>query len=285
MKDLRFLLSSEDCELLLEFENFGTIDKTAQALSKDPSGVSRQLSKIAGIYPAVEKRQGKWKLTAIGQRLNSHTRDSIQIQKQLIEDQFILRLGTNREFASRIVAPKLEEIKKLFPNTKILIHTYEHGVEEALLNGKIDIGFDCERPNDPDISYKLLLDEAIVAVSTRSFYRKHKKEIENGNLQSCPHLLCERLYPDKILLQKSNKLNIAAMFNDIATARASCLSSFGWALLPRYAVEAEIKTNKLIIIEEKSRGISKYGVWWLRNRSFQPDMIKNICSWLSQQKL
>ena len=93
MSSRRFLLNSEDCELLLEFEQSGTIAKVATRINKDPSGVSRQLNKIASIYPAIEKRQGRWVLTETGRRLNSYTRDSIEMQKQLIQQEFILRLS------------------------------------------------------------------------------------------------------------------------------------------------------------------------------------------------
>ena len=79
MKNRRFLLSSEDCELLLEFELSGSIASVAQSMNKDPSGVSRQLSKISSCYPAIEKRQGRWVLTEVGKRLNNYSRDMLSL--------------------------------------------------------------------------------------------------------------------------------------------------------------------------------------------------------------
>lgn len=281
----RFLLSSEECELLLAFESCATIEKTARTIGKDPSGVSRQLSKIASCYPAIEKRQGKWVLTSIGKRLNSLTRDNILIQKQLIDDQVVLRIGTNREFGARIIGPNIQKIKELFPNTQLLIHTYEYGTENALLNGQIDIGLDCERPNDPDIAYKQILDEPIVAACTKRFYQKHKQRIASGQLNLCPHLLCERLYPDKLLSHKDNRLNIHAMFNDIATAKAACLTSSGWILTPRYSIEKELSNKKLVTIETTATTKIKYGVWWLRNRQLDKNTVQSFCDWMKTQKL
>jgi len=285
MRFNQFILSSEDCELLLELEKSGTIEKTAKAVAKDPSGISRQLNRIAGLYPAIEKRQGKWIVTNIGKRLNNYTRDAIQIQKQLIKNLAVLRIGTNREFGARVIGPHFADLQNLFPNTRLVIHTFEQGTEEALLNGKIDIGIDCERPNDPDISYKLILDEPIVSVCSKSFYKKHKTEIESKKIYSTPHLLCERLYPDKIFSKNSNQINIHAIFNDVATARAACLSGVGWGLFPRYAVENEIKDKKLVVIDEKNRGLSKYGVWSLRNRKSNSENADLVCSWLKKQSL
>lgn len=281
----RFPLTSDDCELLLEFENSGSIEKTAYAVFKDASGVSRQFAKIMEKYPALEKRAGRWVLTEIGKRLNSCTRDAIQIQQQLMSMQPVLRIGTNREFAARVMGPNFIQLAKLFPRTQIMLLALEHGTEEALLAGKIDIGIDCDRPLDPDIAYKLYIDEPIVAVCTKEFRKKYENEIASHHLYRTPHLLCERLYPDKIFSEKDNDLNVVAMFNDIATARAACLTGYGWSLLPRYAVRREIDKGRLVVISEKTLGKSKYGVWWLRSRTSQKDAVQILSGWLKLQKL
>lgn len=285
MNENRFLLTSDECELLLELENSQTIERTAKAMAKDPSGVSRQFSKIAKKYPAIEKRAGKWVLTEVGKRLNSISRNTIEIQKQLAEEQAVLRIGTNREFASRIIAPQMNWFKEQFQNTQLIISTFEYGTEQALLSGQIDVGIDCERPNDPEIAYKLLADEPIVTVCSPNFKKAYKKEISSGGMGEIPHLLCERLYPDKILMQKENRQSIVAYFNDIAAARAACVSGVGWALLPQYAVADELKAKKLVIISESKSGHAKYGLWWSRARYTNKSVINTLCDWLKQQKL
>jgi DNA-binding transcriptional LysR family regulator len=285
MRFNRFLLSSDECELLLEFETHQTIERTATAMAKDPSGVSRALALISRKYPALEKRNGRWVLTHTGKRLNSLTRNSIQIQKRLAEDQAVLRIGTNREFAARVMGPEFKRLTGLFQNTQLVILTFEYGVEEALLNGRIDVGIDCERPLDPTIAYKMLISEPIVAVCTKEFRKRFAGEIEGNRLYQTPHLLCERLYPDKIFSEQENRLNVTAMFNDIASTRAACLTGAGWGLLPRYAVREEIDAKKLIVISEKNLGQAKYGVWWSRARQTPPDVIQQMCDWVRQQRL
>ncbi len=285
MRPNRFLLSSDDCELLLELENCGTIEKTAEAMAKDPSGISRQLAGIARKYPALEKQGGRWRLTSTGKMLNGMTRISIQTQQQMADQQSVLRIGTNREFAARVIAPDFANLAKLFPQSQISLLTFESGTEEALLNGRIDIGFDCERPTDPNIAYKLLVDEPIVAVCSKEFRKKYDKQISSRQLYQSPHLLCERLYPDKIFSEPENRLNIAAFFNDIASARAACLAGVGWCLLPKYAVQEELDSKRLFVIHEKNLGVAKYGVWWSRTRVTQKAVIQKLCDWLKIQKL
>ncbi|MES2855428.1 MAG: hypothetical protein V4692_06185, partial [Bdellovibrionota bacterium] len=150
-----FVLTSEEAELLLKFEAAPSLEKLSQLAGKDVSGLSRTLNKIAAKLPVVEKQGGRWMLTEQGRLLNTQTRDSIQFQNSLFRQQSTLRIGTNREFAARIVGPRMSELLKLFPNTTLIVNAYEAGSEKALLDGLIDFGLDCERPFDPGIAYKL----------------------------------------------------------------------------------------------------------------------------------
>ncbi|MES2801388.1 MAG: LysR family transcriptional regulator [Bdellovibrionota bacterium] len=274
------ILSSEESELLLAFESASSLEKIAEAIGKDISNVSRSLTKISEKLPVVEKQNNRWQLTDLGKRLNERTRDSIQFQKTLVNQQNFLRIGTNREFASRILGSRLQELIELFPNTQLRICAFEAGVENALLNGQVDIGIDCERPFSPDISYKICLTEDIIAVCAPKFKKMHLKDLKDGEFFNQPHLLCDRLYPDRIFKKLDNKLNVIASFNDIATTRAACLEGFAWALLPRYTVQTELDLKSLVQIDYPNVGQSNYGVWWARTRkSIEPSALK-LKDWL-----
>jgi len=281
----RFPLSSEQCELVLAFEASPTLSSLALNFGRDISVVSRNLAKIAEKLPVVEKKSGRWILTDMGRRLNNHTRDSLQFQYGISQKQTVLRIGTNREFAARIVGPRLKELLLLFPHTILNIHSYESGTETPLLESMIDLGLDCERPFAPEIAYKLFLDEKIVAVSDPRFYKKYRPVIQAGELGKLPHLLCDRLFPDRILELNENQMEIIARFNDIATTRAACVAGLGWALLPLYSVQTEINKGELQIIETIKRGTSKYGVWWLRGRANLKPQVERLSTWLKSVKI
>ncbi len=280
MNAQRFPFSSEQCELILAFEAAPTLSALAQHFGRDISVVSRSLAKIAEKLSVVEKKSGRWILTDMGRKLNNHTRDSMQFQHSLAQKQTLLRIGTNREFAARIVGPRLKELLQIFPQTILNIHSFESGTETPLLEGLIDIGLDCERPFAPEIAYKLFLDEKIVAVSHPRFFKKYQPLIQGGELGKLPHLLCDRLFPDRILELSENQMEIIARFNDIATARSACIAGLGWALLPLYAVQTEIDNGELQIIETIRRGTSKYGVWWLRGRVNLKPQVERLSNWL-----
>ena len=282
MNSHNFLLTTSELELLMAFESATSLENISQFLGKDISNVSRSLSKISEKLPVVEKQNNRWCLTDLGKRLNQHTKDSIQFQRSLTSQQSFLKIGTNREFSSRILGSRLEELKLIFPNTQLRICAFEDGTEQPLLNGLIDIGIDCERPHAPDVSYKFSISEKIIAVCTPAFRKTNLKNINKDRITSLPHLLCDRLYPDRLLKRSDNKLNVTASFNDIATTRAACLNHSGWALLPQYAVQKELNEKTLMQLDIPDITGSNYGIWWLRSRKFLEPSAMNLKNWLSK---
>lgn len=287
MIDLRkkFPLSAEEAELLMEFESQPSLTELAKQIGRDHSIVARMLKRVSEKFPVVEKKAGKWTLTDMGRQLNNCTRSAIAQQAAILSAHSILRIGTNREFSSRILAPDFATLQKLFPNTELHINSYEAGSEQALLGGLIDIGIDCDRPYDPEIAYKLVVAEPIVAVASKAFAKKYKTEITKGEYIGLPHLMCERLHPDKILFKSDNQMQVLGRFNDIASTRAACSGGVGWALLPRYAVADELNEGSLIQIDKELFGKSKYGVWWPRRRAYLKDAAESLIEWLSKKDL
>lgn len=277
-----FILTSEECELLVVFESNSSLEKLANAIGRDISNVSRSLSRIATKLPVVEKMSGRWVLTEQGKKLVQQTRDSVQFQRSLFQKQTWLRIGTNREFSARVIGKNLDGIQTLFPDSHLRIMAFESGTEQALLDGLIDIGIDCERPFSPEISFKTSVKESIVVVASPKFKKEHQKEIRDGSFFGLPHLLCDRLAPDRILMKSENPLNTLASFNDIATTRSACQLGMGWALLPRYTVQEELDRGLLVEIESIGGGESTYGVWWLRGRKYLQPIALGVQSWLKK---
>jgi len=71
----RFLLSSDQLELLLAFEESKGLGDLAETMAKDPSVVSRGLQKIAESYPVLAKVRGRWELTPLGRELNALSKE------------------------------------------------------------------------------------------------------------------------------------------------------------------------------------------------------------------
>lgn len=84
MKRDRFLLDSDQLELLLAFEDSQGLNHLAEVMAKDPSVVSRGLQKIAEAYPVLTKVRGRWELTPLGRELNLITKENLIRHRELL---------------------------------------------------------------------------------------------------------------------------------------------------------------------------------------------------------
>ena len=130
-----------------------------------------------------------------------------------------------------------------------------------------------------------MVDEPIICVGSKEFVKQNSISFQKGQFYKLPHLLCERLYPDKILQKSERDFVFNHRFNDIATTKAACLKGAGWALLPRYTIKNEINDGQLMQLDGNEYGISKYGVWRLRNRHYLKKSHEILCEWLSKVEL
>lgn len=86
-------------------------------------------------------------------------------------------------------------------------------------------------------------------------------------------------------MKSENQLNIRATFNDISTTRAACIRGMGWAILPKYTIKSELEEKKLVLINTSYDGISKFGIWWLRNRKSIEPLVYKLKNWLELVEL
>ena len=84
MERLRFLLSSEQLELLLAFESASGLGHLAEQMAKDPSVVSRNLQRLAETRQVLVKVRGRWEITPLGIQINQQTRAFLEAQNQLM---------------------------------------------------------------------------------------------------------------------------------------------------------------------------------------------------------
>lgn len=273
----RFHFSTEELELLAIFEESPSLEATAKAYGRDPTVVSRILKRISEKGPVLEKISGRWKLTDLGRSLNSLTKDMTLAQGAILNEETVLRVGSNREFVTRMLVPALAELKPKLKVSSMIIKSYEQGCEKALLEGQIDIALDCGRPFASDIAFKTCAAEPMDIVCSAEFLKKHRDAFKRDDHRSLPVISCERLGPDR-----AGGYDIAFHFNDVAAARAACLEGLGWMMMPIYAVKEELADKRLVRPYDKAKVHEKYGVWWLRSRRYLNHQVKTLEQWLSK---
>ena len=176
----------------------------------------------------------------------------------------------------------MDSLLKVFPKCSISIQVYEDGVEQPLLQGEVDLGFDCGKPDTPEILHRRITPETIAPVIAPRLSRKMKKKISLEDLIGIPHIFCNRLSPARIMDRGApGFLNTIIRSNDIALTREICIQGFGWALLPVYCIRRELDSGALELIGAKTYTQEKYGVWILRNRQSHLSLaFRSACNWL-----
>jgi len=198
-----------------------------------------------------------------------------------------LRIGSTREFSARVLAPAFAQLQAAVPEATFTLYVFEQGIETALLNGEVDMGFDCGRPYSPEIQFRNLIEEEIVAVASPRFLKKHSISKISDALNS-PSLEYSRL-PLRQTLSRLLAAKLAdpplVFCNDLATLRSMCLANLGWSVLPYYVVRQEIANKQLALIPGWSSLDKQYGVWHLRSRAPLRPYVEAASGWLKTIKL
>ncbi|MGE0174489.1 MAG: cysteine hydrolase family protein [Oligoflexales bacterium] len=83
----RFPLSSDQLELLLAFEQGGTLQSLSESMAKDPSVVSRNLQQLAEASPVIVKVKGRWQISPLGIQVNERTRTYLSSIDEVLKTQ------------------------------------------------------------------------------------------------------------------------------------------------------------------------------------------------------
>ena len=280
-----FRLDSLSCELLISFSETGSLAALASKMKRDISVVSRQLQRLAQTQPVLEKKGGRWKITPLGQKLVHWSKDAIQSQTSLLLEQIRLTVGTSHEFAARVLVPGMAELFSGEIDVLPSILCAEGSVESLLLSGVIDYGFDCGRPESPFIKFKHARKEPLVLIASPRFIRTQK--VRNWEeLLGKPHLEYTRISAARVLDLPQELENRVARFSTIASTRSAAICGMGWAVLPSYTIQDELKNGELVSISTPKLLHEQFGVWWSRdNREIEKTWVPRALIWLRSRDL
>ena len=282
LKPFHFPISSEETELLVNLKTHITVHALAKIYRRDISVLSRKLAALSKSHPVLNKVNGRWVLTNQGENIVNWAQDSLRSLSKTTLTKENIRIATTREFASRVLAHSLSSLFDL-NKTAIEIIPDDNGIEELILNGSADFGFDCDAPFDPLIQFKLVADEDMGIVCAPRFSKKLSDQIISLHPHDYIHNYRNDLAVFYDLIKKTAEPKLIA--HDIATVRALCVQGQGWSFLPWYAVQEEVRGGALVFSLHPKLIRLKYGIWWLRDRKHLQPHITNSVRWLSKIKL
>lgn len=280
-----FSISSDDCELLLDFSASQSLTELAQARKRDISVVSRQINQLAKRFPVLEKSGRAWQLTSLGRQIVHWSQQAILNQREILKNRTRITIATSHEFAARVLAPGLNDLQKAAPHTLFSIHSTNETIESLLLSGEADFGFYCGRPLSPLVRFRMIQEEPVGVVCSPGFYKKHRVE-SLDDLLKLPCLRYQRMPPEQYFELDRELAPPSAEFNTIASTRAAAEAGLGWALLPLYSVGWEVSAKKLALLRlEQMPRLEKYGVWWLRGNHSTAQWVDHAMTWLKTRRL
>jgi DNA-binding transcriptional LysR family regulator len=255
---MKFLVSSDDCELLLALEKSESLMDLSDLIKRDVSVLSRRLNKIKNETQFLEKRNGSWLLTKEGRLLCDWAKRASNEQALILKRSSTIHLATTREFSARILMPNWKKFK--YPVDQVEIITSDGNSEQLLLSNIADIVIDCGTPYHPDIRFKKITPEKMVIVASSEFLKKNGKNLKGDDYIHFQRTDLNALQEDMVL-----KLNPRLIFSDLASLRSAIIHGHGWSIIPYYVVKDDLKEKALTDMKVKLSSPMSFGVWWKKD--------------------
>lgn len=161
-------------QILLMVAERGSFSEAALHLDTSQSAVSRAIAALEAELGVTLLSRGRFgaRLTPIGERVLVHVRQIVQarakIEQEVQEEQRLgrgrVRLASFRSAATHLLPPAIARFCQQFPNVEVtLIENDPTGVEQALCEGRVDIGVvPLPRTSDALATWEIARDEFVV---------------------------------------------------------------------------------------------------------------------------
>lgn len=210
-------------------------------------------------------------LTEAGRVLLSYAQRMINLREEAREAVGELRgmfrgrltIGANESTSLYLLPPLLMEYRKRFPNIKIeVFRNISEKIPLEVSERNLDFGFLSYDPMHPNLqSLEVHRDELVLVVPPKHRLAKQNQIAvkDLGEEQFVAHNVRTpaRTKIFELFAQHKTPLNICLELATLETIKEFVLLDVGIAILPRLAVEAEIKAGKLAEVQVKGMKIEK----------------------------
>ncbi|MGZ3788271.1 MAG: substrate-binding domain-containing protein [Bacteriovorax sp.] len=275
---MKFLVSSEDCELLMALLHSETLMDLSVHMKRDVSVLSRRLNKLNQITGFLEKKNGRWLLTKEGRLLCDWAIKASNEQSLILNRKNKISLATTREFASRMLIPNWNKVNYDFDQIELI--TSDGNSENLLLENLADIAIDCGTPYHPDVRFKKIAKEKMIIAASSEFIKRNKGKELNGE----DYIHFHRTDINALQEDMNLKLNPKFIFSDLSTLRSALIHNHGWGLIPQYVVKEDLQKKTLIDLNIKLNSPMSFGVWWKKDLE-EKELILALVQFLKEIEL
>lgn len=289
----KYLVSSDDCMVLLALRDSRSLREAAKSLACDPGGLLRKVQRIADELDLVQKRQGKWTLTERGEALVAWTMESILSQRQLLEGESVVRFAAPTWFAERVLIPRVSDLPLETgrrPMVEFIVPG--QGFELALMEGKCDYAVACHPPESPVIAHRQVRAERWVVVASPQFLHASglvsrlsagvkKREVTLTELLGLSFVRHSALNPEQFFSSEQVSATTLTVDN-LAGVRAAVVNGLGWSFVPFALVAEEVRAHRLVEVRHPISMDRKVCVWWLRNSVRGRIKVSQVSAWIER---
>lgn len=280
----RFVISSEDCIILLAIRETSSLREAAKLLNCDAGGLLRKVQRIEVEHGLIEKNQNRWQLTNKGLDLVVWARESILEQKKLLLSESTVRIAATTWFAERVLIPNLRELPRQFKSNRIDFLTPESDFETTLLEGGCDFVIICHPPENPLIAHKRICIEKWSVVASKDLLEKQNssgKACSIHDLLSKPYIQHRNLNHIELLELDHHLPSVFnASMDSLIGVRSALIHTYGWSFVPTALVKDEINKGVLLKIDYSVKMDRSVCLWWVRNSSTAKTKTSILSSWL-----
>lgn len=275
----------------LKVNELSSFSKAAEELGYTQSNISAHINQLEKElkHPLFERFGKNIYLTEYGRTFLPHAYDiieSIEQAKLSICDDLSttkeLRIGILESLCITYMPDLVVSFHKIFPNINVIIKIgtfYE--LSQMLNNNQIDLLWTFDNQISSDMWTKALEHEeeiCIIAAPTHSSITKQKLDIsslENANFifteQNCSY----RNAFEKILKANNISYNIFMEIGNTEIIKKFVNAGLCLSILPRFAIEADVKKKNLQVLSVKNVSLSMYSqIFYHKNKHLTPGMLE-----------
>ncbi len=186
-----------------EVARSGSIRKAAERLNVAASAINRQILSLEAELetPLFERMPGGLRLTATGEILVAHVRDTLREHGRALGRMAALKglqqgevvIATMGGFAATMLGAVLGDFRAVHPRVKLSVRVLpKDGIVAALLTGEADLGLAFDLPSHPRLFRTMAIDQAVGAVMSPDHPLASRLSVRFNECLAYPLLLAER---------------------------------------------------------------------------------------------
>ncbi|MDQ0483821.1 LysR family transcriptional regulator [Guptibacillus hwajinpoensis] len=257
-----------------EVVKWGSYTQTAEELGYAQSSVTTQIKKLEEHYQVklFERVGRKMRLTQSGEQLYDYVKGIIKLadeaEEQMRSDSNLkgsVRIGTVESLAAYFITPFIKSLKQQHPELRILL---ESGLCPNLIEGTMDGTYDIALLLDrlqkhPELTTIPIRQEEMVLIAPPDHPLTKLDEVTLKRLETETLILTEegcsyRVLLEQLLQEEEVQAKSVISFSSLEAIKQCVADDLGIALLPRIAVERDVRNGNIVALPFHQNNIKIY---------------------------